>query len=438
VRQGGSEKNVLRICDRKQNGFSTCDLKSKWMSNVEHSLVAAMHECSWKSVLFFSDVILDSSPTNLSAIFARAVALFSQSHFSALESWMKSIPGCISSHPALLSIRCRGLESQRQYSQIVILLGGDGPNPLIPPLISIDAVERSSLLKPLRDRALFNLSKSEFRNRPPAPALTDPLSPSAIASDISSAFTKRDPRYVDKYATLCDSTSKTDSLLLTACGCVRYLRRCEDFGLAFLHKALELDSEFEICWLGLLFVLTETQQFDRGLITFKNAQRRFPQSEELPLFGVSLLLRGGFAHLAWPLLQQLRSSDPAVVHERGVAYLLDGELAEAAECFRAVLGGKVSDGLEGAAAVNFGHCLRRLGRFELAIETYNRALKCGTRPSVALAAIGFTYHLIGKVDDAILYYNRSLGVDERQPFATRMVDIALSGVERVSRNFLCI
>jgi anaphase-promoting complex subunit 6 len=341
---------------------------------------------------------------------------------------MKSLPPELSSHPSLLAIRCQSLESQHNYDRIILLLGGDSPYPLTPPVVSLDSVEQSPLLKPFRDRALFNLSKSDIRPPLFEPTSHDPLSPPAIADAISSAFATRDPRYVEKYAILCDKSSETDSLLLTACGCLRYLRRCEDRGLAFLHKALEEDPDFEICWEALLFVLIENLEFDSGLIVFKKAQRRFPQSQTLPLFGVSLLLRSGAVQLAWPLLQQMQGADPAVLHERGVAYFVDGELAEAAECFRIVLSRRVAVELEGAAALNFGHCLRRLGRFETAIELYHRALKCGTKPGIALAGIGFTFHLIGQTEDAILYYNRCLAVDEGQAFATRMVDIALAAM----------
>jgi tetratricopeptide (TPR) repeat protein len=290
-----------------------------------------MEECSWKSVIFLSDSILSTSPTNLTALFARALALSSQFNFAGLESWMKSLPSDLSSHPSLLAIRCQALESQHNFYQILILLGGDNPHPLTPPLLSIDTVEQSKLLKPFRDRALFNLSKSDIRPPIFEPISIDPLSPPAISDAIFSAFTNRDPRYVEKYSILCDKSSETDSLLLTACGCLRYLRNCEDHGLAFLHKALEEDPDFEICWEALLFVLIENLEFDSGLIVFKKAQRRFPQSQILPLFGVSLLLKSGSVQLAWPLLQQLHGGDPAILHERGVAYFMDGELAEAAE-----------------------------------------------------------------------------------------------------------
>jgi anaphase-promoting complex subunit 6 len=292
--------------------------------------------------------------------------------------------------------------------------------------VPLPFVEASPLLKPIRDRALFNLSKSDMPLPLPPPALTDPLSPAVISDHIASALSTNEPKFIEQYAFLSDKTSETDSLILTACGCLRYLRGCDDKGLIFLQKAVDEHSDHEICWLALLFVFIQTLEFESGLIAFKNAQRRFPRSELLPLFGVSLLLRSGAVQLAWPLLQQLGAADSTVIHERGVAYFLDGELAEAAECFRAVLRGNPGKALEGAAALNLGHCLRRFGRFEQAVAQYGTALKCGARPSVALAAIGFTFHLSGRIDDAILYYNRSLGVDGGQPFATRMLDIAIA------------
>jgi anaphase-promoting complex subunit 6 len=239
--------------------------------------------------------------------------------------------------------------------------------------------------------------------------------------DIARALTARDPSRLRKYTTICDKTTATDSLLLTACGAFRFLSGAGDRGLAFLQKAVE-DSDFEICWLALIFVSLETGDFDIGLTFFKAAQRRFPDSESLPLFGATLLLRSGAPQLAWPYLQ---GGDVCVIHERGVAYLLDGEPAEAADCFRRVIAGAGSRELRGAAAVNCGHCLRRLGRFDQAIELYNVGIGCGVGRAIALAGIAFTYQLMGRASDAVLFYTQSLAVEDGQPFATRMLDIAI-------------
>jgi anaphase-promoting complex subunit 6 len=143
------------------------------------------------------------------------------------------------------------------------------------------------------------------------------------------------------------------------------------------------------------------------------------------MFAMSLHLKSGSPILAWTWISQGDLDCMFVRHERGVASLLDGDLNEASADFQVVIDRSTDQSLLGSAHLNLGHCFRRIGEFEKAIECYQSSLAYCIREAEALASIGFTYHLRGDFDQAILNYNACLSADPVHAFATKMLDIAL-------------
>jgi tetratricopeptide (TPR) repeat protein len=143
---------------------------------------------------------------------------------------------------------------------------------------------------------------------------------------------------------------------------------------------------------------------------------------------MSLHLKSGSPIVAWTWISQGDIDCMFVRHERGVVSLLDGDLTEASADFRFVIQRSVDQTLLASASVTLGHCFRRTGEFDKAIECYQSSLAYGVRGAEALASIGFTYHRIGDFGQAILYYNTCLSADPVHAFATKMLEIALHGL----------
>jgi tetratricopeptide (TPR) repeat protein len=326
------------------------------------------------------------------------------------------------------------LESQKKYAEILDVLGGDPEHSVTHPLISLANVEMSDVLRPFRRLAEFNLNRTDGRIlRTPASQteLSDSLSSYRIEEDIIKGLMNKDPSRLQKYTRMCDKTSERDALLLTACGCWRYLisNGSSDTCIGFLLKAVEEDPDCEISWLSLIFVYIDTLELDQGIVAVKTAQRRFPSSTRLPLFALSLDLRRGVTSFARTWLRLCDSTDPYVLHEKGVFLIMEGEFAEAAEYFRILTSEKKLDtNLEGPGFLNYAHCLRLQGKFDLALEMYFASLKKLRNVAEALGSIGFTFHLMGDLEKAVLYYNRCLGMNSSHPFVTRMVERALLSV----------
>ena len=395
----------------------------------KEALQTSFERCHWKSALFYSEKLLHLDKNNFDALFCRAFSLFCTQQFSELEQWMSALPENVAKNDQLLVIRCKGLQATKNYAKIVSILGGYTDTvSLVIPIVTLDEVNKSNLLKPIRENALFNLSHSDYLpkdNNETQMEPDDPLNPKKIVKAITTAMMTQDPEILQPYSLMTDKTTENDPLILTACGCYSLLNDQADAGEAFLMKAAEEDPDCEIAWLCLISSFINSAEWDQGLSTLRKVIRRFPNSPCVSMFAMTLHLKSGSASLAWPWIQQSDSDNLFVIHERGVALLIDGEVAQESHDFQAVIKKSTERDLIGAASLNLGHCYRKLGEFNKAISCYEDALSFGTRPSEALASIGFSYHLKGDKDEAILYYNRCLSIDSVHPFATKMLDIAV-------------
>jgi anaphase-promoting complex subunit 6 len=399
-------------------------------SNSVIGLKAALQACHWKSVLFYSEQILDHNPDNFDALFARSYALCCCQRHSELEQWMSSLPLGTLQEPRLLAIRCKGLQVTKQYAKIVGLLGGESDSSLITtPVLSVQDVTRSGILKEIRDDALFNLVNSDdfsrSRKSGQATKADDPLSPNRTIDAIGKSLTTGNSQFLEPFAVLTDSSTQNDPFILSACGCLRLLNDQGQGAEALFLKALEENPDCEIAWLCLIWAYMARAEWDQGLSTLRKVNRRFPSSESVSMFAMSLHLRSGTPILAWNWISQADGDNVFVRHERGVALLMDGDTADAIQDFVAVIQSTTENDLLRAANLNLGHCHRKSGDFRKAIECYEKALAFPLKESEPLASIGFTYHLIGDYDRAILYYNNALAVDPVHPFATRMLEIAV-------------
>lgn len=94
---------------------------------------------------------------------------------------------------------------------------------------------------------------------------------------------------------------------------------------------------------------------------------------------------------------QICPRDPLVCNELGVLLYRNGEYSQAEQCLKHALSLVPSGALSARwepTAVNLGHTLRKLGRYQEALDWYDTALGlCPAAPGTH-AAIGFTRHLM--------------------------------------------
>lgn len=433
--------------------------ESDWILNLNQSL----ENCNWRSALFISQNILSEEPDNFDALFGKAISLYCMAKYPELEDWMKSLPLEILRIPQILNIRCLALQNQKQYSTIISLLGGDFLNQFVPHILQIEEVENIPSLNQIRQNAIFCLSSptdmlafpsdffvsrtgnkskktvNEEDEESSLSFLSDPLNPDSISETISHSMITHQPKLLQKYTKMCDKTSRTDDLLLTACGCYKYLLGDGLQGKAYVMKATEENPDCEIAWLSLIFMLIESSEFELGYTMINRVSRRFPNSKSVSLFAISLSLRSLSTQLAWPWILKEEINCLFYRHERAVALFMDGEIAQSRAIFERIINesannhSKFSNSKDdadsdiiGSAHINLGHCLRRLGKYSEAIDYYQKSISYNANQPEALSSIGFTYLLMGRTDDAVYWLNSCLSINSVHPFATKILDAIFS------------
>lgn len=406
--------------------------------DAHHALHQSLNDCAWKSVMFFANNILEKNKNDYEAIFAKSFVYFVTKKYLELERFISTLPEQMMKDENLLDLRCRGLAATKQYQQIISLLGGEFESiPLTQPLVSLGDVIKCPALSKHRELALFNLSQIDYKPKEkgqPIVKSMDPLSPHNIIALITKAMNTNNPQLLEKFTTLSDSTTDSDPLILTACACYCILRGDPLNQVpAILLKATEVDPDCEIAWLAMIISNILLSEFDQGLATLRNVDHRFPNSANVPAFAASLHLKSGSSSLAWPWLNRacdISPDSPYLMHEKGAAYLMDGNYSSAAKLFKSVLKMTDEEGLVISTYINLGHCLRRMKNFDDAIESYQAAISHQNNSTNALSSIGFTYHLKKDFDNAILFYNQCLSIDPVNPFATKMLDIAIQSLSK--------
>jgi anaphase-promoting complex subunit 6 len=74
---------------------------------------------------------------------------------------------------------------------------------------------------------------------------------------------------------------------------------------------------------------------------------------------------------------------------------------------------------------NLGHCYRKMGKFEKAIEKYQFALSISPNNYSLFSSIAFTFHIQQKFELAIDFYHRALSINSKDSFSSDMLKRAI-------------
>jgi anaphase-promoting complex subunit 6 len=167
------------------------------------------------------------------------------------------------------------------------------------------------------------------------------------------------------------------------------------------------------------------------MAAFRTASRLFPGLHS-PFLGMGLeYARMNNLPLAEQMLRAAHErcpADPAVAHELGTLAYRSGRYQEAVAWLQSALDASghaaPAPSLE-ATLVNLGHALRKLCRWDEAIEAFTKALGTNSLAPGTYAALGYTHHLKGNVAIAIEHYHKCLGLRSEDTFVANMLSIAV-------------
>ncbi|KAJ9462660.1 Anaphase-promoting complex subunit 6 [Diplonema papillatum] len=250
-------------------------------------------------------------------------------------------------------------------------------------------------------------------------------------------------------------------------GCYYFTVGDYDKAGKFYYKATTSDPTFLPAWIAYGHTFQALEEGEHTMTAYRNAQRLFPKCHVPVLYmgmehARSTNLQHAYTFLtrAWQLAGECK--DPLINNEMGVTQYKNGKYDLARDHFlaavsqapvkswaarpgipvtdsqKAQLGvsdpvlakvpnfaNSMRDGYWEPVIFNLAHTLRKLKSYEEALHYYFISLAIRPSQASVLAAIGFTYHLMLRLDDAVQYYHMSLSIESNNTFARDMLNRAL-------------
>merc|ERR1719334_1453181 len=194
----------------------------------------------------------------------------------------------------------------------------------------------------------------------------------------------------------------------------------------FLAKATSLDKHLLAAWLAYAHTFAEQDADDQAMASYRTVSRLFPVAHQPPLLmGMGYLGVNNLVYAEKFLRESYRlfDKDPLLYNELGVVYYHKKEYGKAKDFFNATLRYVSVDCYDAweSTFLNLGHCWRKLGNLKEALRWYGKGRNMSPRDPMILSAVGFTYHLMGKVDKAVACYHKVLSLQPHDTFANEML-----------------
>ncbi|XP_038122954.1 cell division cycle protein 16 homolog [Culex quinquefasciatus] len=224
-----------------------------------------------------------------------------------------------------------------------------------------------------------------------------------------------------------------DAISWYAVGCYYDLIGKSDPARRYLSKATTLDRLYGPAWLAYGHSFAKENEHDQAMAAYFKATQLM-RGCHLPLLyiGVECGLTKNL-EMAEKFFYQAMSIAPLdvyVLHELGVIKF-EYELYESAEeVFRTTLDMVQSMAKANGEPIsarwepllnNLGHCCRKNKKFEEALEFHRRALFLKPLSGATYTAIGFVQALMGRLDDAVESFHKSLSLKRDDVFTTTIL-----------------
>eukprot|EP01064_Diplonema_japonicum_P013465 TRINITY_DN21016_c1_g4_i1.p1 TRINITY_DN21016_c1_g4~~TRINITY_DN21016_c1_g4_i1.p1 ORF type:complete len:687 (+),score=77.06 TRINITY_DN21016_c1_g4_i1:72-2063(+) len=249
-----------------------------------------------------------------------------------------------------------------------------------------------------------------------------------------------------------------------------YYYTIEDYDKAgkYFYKATIAGPSFLPAWIAYGHTFHSLEEGEHTVTAYRSAQRMFPGCHLAALYmGMEHVKSSNLQH-AYSFLRMAKSIsqehvDPLIYNEMGVTLYRSRKYEAARDLFLSAIsnspvsswavrpGVPVTDvqkvilreeGYESGphdipnsanamrgtfwepTIFNLAHCMRKLRCYSEALHYYFISLAIKPHQASVFTAIGFTYHLMGRLDDAIQYYHMSLSVKSNDTFTRDMLNKA--------------
>ena len=197
-----------------------------------------------------------------------------------------------------------------------------------------------------------------------------------------------------------------------------------------------MDAHFGPAWIGFAHTFAAEGEHDQAISAYSTAARLF-QGAHLPnvFLGMQNLLLTNYS-LAREYLKtayDLCETDPLGLSEFGVVCFHEQQFQNAIQFFRRALKlGEQNNADPGAwlsIRTNLAHALRRCGKYEESLETFDHVLRHGGKDPAVFAAKGLVLLELERSWDAVVTFHEALAVAPQDPMATDLLNRALEANE---------
>eukprot|EP00191_Tetraselmis_sp_GSL018_P013716 CAMPEP_0177591846 /NCGR_PEP_ID=MMETSP0419_2-20121207/8229_1 /TAXON_ID=582737 /ORGANISM="Tetraselmis sp., Strain GSL018" /LENGTH=478 /DNA_ID=CAMNT_0019082643 /DNA_START=732 /DNA_END=2168 /DNA_ORIENTATION=+ len=215
-----------------------------------------------------------------------------------------------------------------------------------------------------------------------------------------------------------------------AIGCYHTCAGQHDSAQRYFGKCTSINPRFASGWIAFGNAFAALDEGDKAMSAYRTAARLFPGLHQ-PILGIGMeyfrMSNLGLAKEMFVQAMAICPKDPLVCNELAVVHYRNGQHQQAEVLLQHALQmvcGAPSPRWE-PTIVNLGHVLRKQQRYSEALDCYGTALGLCPRSAGTYAAIGYTFHLMGDLDQAIDNYHKALGLRPDDNFSTDMLSRAM-------------
>lgn len=206
----------------------------------------------------------------------------------------------------------------------------------------------------------------------------------------------------------------------------------------YFSKCVQMDPRFAPGWIAFAHTFSFEGESDQAIVSYSTAERLFSSNHLVKLFVGMEHLNQANLTLAEIYLQgsaALWEEDALSRNERGVVQYYRGNIEEAITLFESALEAAkdVQQPAESwsTTKLNLGFAYRRVRQTEKAIKCFLQVVDLDPDTSAAYLGLGMCFHRLGDLDEAILWYHRSLAITTNDKQTSELLTLALEESAKV-------
>jgi anaphase-promoting complex subunit 6 len=201
----------------------------------------------------------------------------------------------------------------------------------------------------------------------------------------------------------------------------------------YFQKANNLDKNFAASWIAFGHSFAAQDESEQAMAAYRSAARLFPGCHLANLFIGMEYLRMNNLQTAIDFFKQAKEicpNDPLIFNEIGVCFYKLKDYDQAQENLGIAMSfcKDTNSQTYESVLLNLAHCHRKNKEYESAVSLYEQCLAINSGQASTLAALGFTLHQMGEVQEALNYYHKAHFINGEDSMLETLVQKAMEDI----------